>query len=93
VSTREVSLLRITRVIEGSWATTLRVEGRIVAEWVAVLERECWLAFEDKRPVRLDLSAVRFIDSSGVAALRHLGANGFEFFNCPEFVREFLRTP
>ena len=93
MSIREVSLLRITRVIEGSSGTTLRVEGRIVAEWVAVLERECWLAFEDKRPVRLDLSAVRFIDSRGVVVLRHLGANEFEFVNCPEFVRELLRTP
>jgi anti-anti-sigma regulatory factor len=93
VSTREARVLRITRVIEGYSGTTLRVEGRIVAEWVAVLERECWLAFEDKRPVRLDLSAVRFIDSRGVVALRHLGANEFEFVNCPEFVKELLRTP
>jgi hypothetical protein len=31
---------QIARVIEGSSGTTLRVEGRIVAEWVAVLERE-----------------------------------------------------
>ena len=91
MSIREVSLLRITRVIEGSSGTTLRVEGRIVAEWVAVLERECWLAFEDKKPVRLDLSAVRFIDSRGVAVLRHLGANEFEVIECPEFIAELLR--
>ena len=64
-----------------------------MAEWVAVLERECWLAFEDNRPVRLDLSAVTFIDSRGVAILRHLGANELEIVKCPEFVRELLRTP
>jgi anti-anti-sigma regulatory factor len=93
VSIGEGSLLRITRVSEAASGTMLCVEGRIVAEWVAVLERECWLAFEDKRPVRLDLSAVRFIDSRGVVVLRHLGANEFEFVNCPEFVRELLRTP
>lgn len=86
-------MLRITRVIEGPSRTTLRVEGRIVAEWVAVLERECWLALEDNRPVRLDLSAVTFIDSRGVAILRHLGANELDIVECPEFIRELLRTP
>ena len=64
-----------------------------MAEWVSVLERECWLALEDNRPVRLDMSAVTFIDSRGVAVLRHLGANEFEVIKCPEFIRELLRTP
>jgi anti-anti-sigma regulatory factor len=68
------------------------VEGRIVAEWVSVLERECWLAFEDSRPVRLDLSAVTFIDRRGVDVLRHLGAKEFEVIKCPELIRELLRT-
>ena len=64
-----------------------------MAEWVSVLERECWLALEANRPVRLDLSAVTFIDSRGVAVLRHLGAKEFEVINCPEFIKELLRTP
>jgi hypothetical protein len=89
---REVRLLRITRVEGPSW-TTLRVEGRIVAEWVSVLQRECWLALDDDRPVRLDLSAVTFIDRRGVAVLRHLRANEFEVIRCPEFIGELLRTP
>jgi Putative MetA-pathway of phenol degradation len=32
------------RPIDGLSWTTLRVEGRLVAEWVSVLERECWSA-------------------------------------------------
>ena len=89
---REVRLLRITRVEGPSW-TTLRVEGRIVAEWVSVLQRECGLALDDNRPVRLDLSAVTFIDRRGVAVLRHLGANELEVIDCQEFIGEMLRTP
>jgi anti-anti-sigma regulatory factor len=88
-----VSVLRITRVIEGPSWTTLRVEGRIVTQWVSLLERECWLALEDNRRVRLDLSSVTFIDSRGVAVLRRLGAKEFEVINCPEFIEELLRTP
>jgi len=52
-----------------------------------------WLALDDNRPVRLDLSAVTFIDRRGVAVLRHLGANELEVIDCPEFIGEMLRTP
>jgi anti-anti-sigma regulatory factor len=88
-----VSVFRITRVVEGPSWTTLRVEGRIVTQWVSLLERECWLALEDNRRVRLDLSSVTFIDSRGVAVLRHLGTKEFEVIKCPEFIKELLRTP
>ena len=86
-------MLRISRVAESSSLATLRVEGRVVAEWVPVLERECWLALQENGHVRLDLSAVTFVDSRGVAALRHLGANALEIINSPEFIEELLRTP
>jgi len=91
---READVLRISRVAESpSLAATLRVEGRVVAEWVPVLERECWLALQENGRVRLDLSAVTFIDGRGVAALRRLGAHALEMINCPEFIEELLRTP
>lgn len=63
-----------------------------MAEWVPVFERECRRALEDNKPIRLDLSAVTFIDSGGVAALRRFGANEMEIIKCPEFIRELLRT-
>ena len=86
-------MLRISRAAEGPSLATLRVEGRVVAEWVPVLERECWLALQENGHVRVDLSAVTFVDGRGVAALRHLGANDVEIVNCPEFIGELLRTP
>ena len=86
-------MLRISRAAATPSLTTLRVEGRIVAEWVPVLERECWLALQENRHVRVDLSAVTFVDGRGVAALRRLGANALEIINCPEFIGALLRTP
>ena len=86
-------MLRISRASESSPLATLRVEGRIVAEWVPVLERECWLALQENGHVQLDLSAVTFVDGRGLAALRRLGANALEIINCPEFIGELLRTP
>ena len=89
----ERDLIRISRGVESSSWTTLRVEGRIVGEWVSVLERECWLALQQKPRVRLDLSGVTFIDDRGVTALRQFDSNDLEIINCAEFVRELLRTP
>jgi len=59
----------------------------------AVLARECWRALQESGHVRLDLSAVTFVDGRGLAALRRLGANALEIINCPEFIGELLRTP
>lgn len=86
-------MLRISRAAGSPSLATLRVEGRVVADWVPVLERECWLALEENLRVRLDLSAVTFVDGRGVATLRHLGAKDVEIINCPEFIGELLRTP
>ena len=86
-------MLRISRSVASSSLVTLLVEGRVVAEWVPVLERECWLALQENGHVQLDLSAVTFVDGRGVAALRHLGAKDLEIVNCPEFIGELLRIP
>ena len=86
-------MLRISRSATSPSLTTLLVEGRVVAEWVPVLERECWLALQENGHVQLDLSAVTFVDGRGLAALRRLGANALEIINCPEFSAELLRTP
>ena len=86
-------MLRISRAAATPSVSTLRVEGRVVAEWVAVLERECWLALQENGHVQLDLSAVTFVDGRGVAALRQLGAKDVEIVNCPEFIGELLRIP
>lgn len=85
-------MLRISKTAASSSLATLRVEGRVVAEWVPVLERECRLTLQENGRVRLDLSAVTFIDDRGVAALKRLG-DAIEIVNCPEFIGELLRTP
>ena len=86
-------MLRISRSAASPSLATLLVEGRVVAEWVPVLERACWLALQKNGHVRLDLSAVTFVDGRGVAALRRLGTKDLEIINCPEFIGELLRIP
>jgi len=65
-------VLRISRVDDNPSETTLHVEGRIVSEWVSVLEDQCRNALRAPLRVRLDLAGVTFVDPRGVELLRSL---------------------
>jgi len=70
--------LRITRVKGSRSRATLRVEGNVVAEWAALLERECSDLLRSWGAVSLDLAGVRFVDRAGVEALERLSRAGVE---------------
>jgi anti-anti-sigma regulatory factor len=56
------------------------LEGRLVGPWVKELER-CWRSAADTQqsyPVRVDLSAVTFIDGDGKALLGQMYKEGAE---------------
>ena len=84
-------MVRIQKIVECPTETTLSVEGRIVSEWVAVLEHECRQAATDTPRVQLDLAAVTFIDARGIEVLRRLVAAGVvAVVNCREFIDALL---
>ncbi len=68
--------LRITGENGPHRVKTLRLEGRVVGEWVALLERECARALRSRRPLKIDLAGVSFIDRAGVEALVRLSRAG-----------------
>ena len=70
---------RITRE-EGS--RKLKLEGRLVAEWADLLERECSDLLRPSTSVSLDLADVSFVDRAGVEALERLSRAGVEI-RCP----------
>jgi anti-anti-sigma regulatory factor len=85
------TVLRITEVVDSGTETTLHVEGRIVSEWVGVLQEECWRVLQKSGPrLRLDLRAVTFIDSRGVLALRWLTSEGVALVNSSAFIDALL---
>jgi anti-anti-sigma regulatory factor len=85
-------MLRITEVVDRGTETTLRVEGRIVSEWVRVLQEECRRVLqESSRQLRLDLRAVTFIDPRGVLALRGLATAGVALVNSPAFIDALVK--
>jgi anti-anti-sigma regulatory factor len=89
--TRDTGALRITRVEDsGAGLVTLRVEGRVVAEAVGVLERECRRSIEGLSRVRVDFAGVSFIDGRGVDMLRRISGEWLRVVNCSVFVEHLL---
>ena len=85
-------MLRITEVVDRGTETTLYVEGRIVSEWVGVLQEECRRVLqESSRRLRLDLGAVTFIDPRGLLVLRRLATAGIALVNSPAFIDALLK--
>ena len=85
-------MLRISEVVDSDSDTTLHVEGRIVSEWVAVLQEECWRVLQESSGrLRLDLGAVTLIDPRGVLALRRLTTEGVVIVNSPAFIDALLK--
>jgi anti-anti-sigma regulatory factor len=74
--------LRITRKSRSRSRATLVLEGKVAAEWSALLERECSTLLRSRPALRLDLAGVDFVDRSGVRALRRLSRKGVEIL-CP----------
>lgn len=73
-------MLRIT-TNDSSQALTLRLEGRLEGPWVAVLT-ETWcgaLLSLNRRPLRIDLNGVTFVDAQGKALLAEMYAQGAEY--------------
>lgn len=69
-------MLRITQVSEDSDQVCLKVEGRVIGDWVDELDRTCGSCLSQSRQITLDMSDVTYIDRQGVETLKRiLGKN------------------
>jgi anti-anti-sigma regulatory factor len=82
--------LRITRERGSRSRATLKVEGKVVAEWAALLERECSELLPSRRLVVLDLAGVTFIDRTGIQIFERLSRAGVEIHCRPGAVASVL---
>ena len=69
-------MLRLQRNDVDERAVTLMLQGRIVAEWADLLERECLELIRTGARVELDLSEVVFIGRYGLEVLGRLSRAG-----------------
>jgi ABC-type transporter Mla MlaB component len=84
-------MLRITHAPGCDSVSTLRLEGKLLGPWVAELARSCNAVSCSPDCLRLDLSAVTFVDGPGVALLRDLLGRGVTLGACSGLVAELLR--
>lgn len=84
-------MLRITTIAESPSLTTLKLEGRIVSDWVSLLEQECLTLLHEKQQVLLDLSEVTFIDGRGVEMLKRIAGENLKVINSSAFIESLLR--
>jgi len=69
--------------------TILTIEGKLAGRWVKELE-DCWqcsLGSHPQRPIRVNLSAVGFIDSEGKALLVRMRKQGAQLVPTGCFMR------
>lgn len=83
--------LRITRDDGASPRTKLKLEGRLVGEWAALLDRECSALLRSSVSLELDLSGVSFVDRAGIDVLARLSLVGVEIRDCTDAVGSVLQ--
>ena len=84
-------MLRIT-VTEGLATTRIvKLEGRLVGQWIDELRRTCDALLLGRVAPALDLTDVLFVEDAGLIALRDLLARGATIDRCSPFIAEQLR--
>lgn len=84
-------MLRIRHDDVDARTVALILQGRIVAEWADLLERECQQSRRSGLRVVLDLSEVVFIGRSGLQVLGRLGQTGVRIIGCSPLIAAMLR--
>ena len=83
-------MLRLTFETDDAAGPVLRAEGKVVAEWAALLERECRALLQQQPVLRLDLSGVLYVDRDGMRALRAFAPGELVLEGCSPLLQEIL---
>ncbi len=84
-------MLRIVEESMTDSATTLRLDGRLVGQWVELLRSSCEEVFQGDGRLILDLIGVSFADHNGAQLLRRLEQLEVALINCPPFLQEQIK--
>lgn len=83
-------MLRITRNGAVEEPPTLKLEGSVAGPWVGELRRVAESFLAESGVLKLDLSAVRFVDPAGAELLHELTHGPVEISGLSQFVAELL---
>lgn len=85
-------MLKITTAERSRHRVVLKLEGKIIEQWAALLDHECRTALLHHNQVELDCAAVDFMDQKGIEVLKHLPRKHVMLIGAPGFVMELLQT-
>lgn len=83
-------MLRITRLIETPFEVTLKLEGKIVSDWVELLEKEIRTLIKEGRTVNLDCSGVKYVDERAMELLRMVAGRKLKIVNATALIQDLM---
>lgn len=85
-------MLRITPLSTRHDVRCLRVEGRLVGDWVQVLQVELEQARTQPSELELDLAGVEFADSEALSLLIEVARRGVKLVACSPLLTSLLES-
>jgi anti-anti-sigma regulatory factor len=85
-------MLKITKIEERVGDVLLKLEGKIMEQWAALLDGECRSYIRKKKVVYLDCSNVEYIDARGVEVVNKLPRKHVTVLSAPSVVQELLQS-
>jgi anti-anti-sigma regulatory factor len=85
-------MLKITKIQERVGDVLLKLEGKIMEQWAALLDGECRSYIRKKKVVYLDCSNVEYIDARGVEVVNNLPRKHVTVLSAPSVVQELLQS-
>ncbi len=83
-------MLRLRRVPSRAPEIVLKLEGRVVGEWVDLVARECAAARRECDRVVFDMGDVTYADQRGLTMLRSLDPRAVRMIHCAPLLRDQL---
>ena len=83
-------MLKITRLACHGQVQTIKLEGEILEPWVGAVRDACTTSDRQFRHLRLDLTAVSYVDTAGTQLIRDLMREGIEIAACSSFIGELF---
>jgi anti-anti-sigma regulatory factor len=83
-------MLKITTIQESRSDVLLKLEGKIIEQWAALLDGECRSYLRQKKSVNLECSSVEFVDGRGIEVLNNFPHNHVTLMSAPTFITEML---
>lgn len=84
-------MLKITKSeIKGN-KVILKLEGKIMNQWAALLDAECRAELQQRESVELDCAGVDFLDQRGVEVLKRLPSPQVTLIGAPGYMTELLQ--